>query len=147
VYRNPAVNPKIKLNFTQGFNLNLNITDATGLGECDEGETVTGNADKYLHVLPPVRMRYVVDAGADPIEQVICRHNEVGGHFSVFTFCPGMGAIFTVASDIENWPKLFLQEQGFPHQLFRAGVMVDRRKNGKRLFASKENGLGMTHIG
>jgi hypothetical protein len=47
-------------------------------------------------------MRDVMDAGADPIEQVVCRHDEVGGHFSVFALGPGMGAIFAVAGDVEN---------------------------------------------
>jgi hypothetical protein len=32
MYRNPAVDPKIKLNFAQGFDLDLHISGATGFG-------------------------------------------------------------------------------------------------------------------
>jgi hypothetical protein len=64
----------------------------------------------------------------------------------MFALGTGMGAILAVAGDVEDRPEFFLQLQGLAHQLFRAGVMVDRRQDGKRLFAGKKNRfLGMAH--
>ncbi len=75
--------------------------------------------------------------GANAVEQVVVRHDHVGGHFGMFAFRPGMSAILAVAGDVENRAEFLLELHGLAHQLFRTGVMIDRGQHGERLFAGK----------
>ena len=145
VYRNPAVNTEMLLDFTQGFELDLDIADAAGLGQGDEGQATTGATDQDFHVLPPVRVGDIMDTGADAIEQVVVAHDDAGDHFGMFALGPGNGAILAVAGDVENRSELLLQLQRLLHQLFRPCVMVDHGQDGEGCLAGKKNGSGMAH--
>jgi len=86
-------------------------------------------------------------SGANPVEQVVFAHDQAGGHFGMLALGASMGAIFAVASDVEDWAEFLLQQQRFSHKLFRTGVMVDCWQDWERLFAGKQYGLGMAHVG
>ena len=59
----------------------------------------------------------------------------------------GVGAVLAVAGDVEDRPQFPLQLEGLAHQLFRAGVVVDRGQDGEGLFAREEHGFWMAHGG
>ncbi len=91
---NLVVSVEGKLNFPKCLDLNLNISGATRLRQGNEGESATSNSDQNFHILTPVRVGYIVDAGANPVEFVFVRHDQVCCHFGMLSFSTSVGAIF-----------------------------------------------------
>jgi hypothetical protein len=111
-----------------------------------KGRRFAGDADRISMSCRQCGMGDVMDAGADAVEQVVGAHDDVGCHFRVLALGTGVGAILAVAGDVEDRAEFLLQLQGLAHQLFRAGVMVDRGQDGEGLLAGKENGRGWRMI-
>ncbi len=137
MHRNPAVDAEMLLDFAQGLDLDLDIADAAGLGQGNERQAAAGAADQDFHVLPPVRVGDVMNAGADAVVAVVVAGDDADHHFGMFALGAGNGAILAIAGDVEDRAELLLQLQGLLHQLFRPGVMVDRGQDGEGCLAGK----------
>ena len=92
-----------------------------------------------------MRVGEVVDACGDTSVAIGGTHDHAADHFGVFALGTGMGTIFAITGQVKDRPQFVLQGQRLVHQLFRTGVVIDGRQDGKGFFAGKEHVPGMLH--
>ena len=92
-----------------------------------------------------MRVGDVVDARGESAVNVVRAHDQGGNHLGVFAFGAGVGAVLTVAGDVENRPEFALQLQRVAHEVVRACVVVDRRQDGEWLFAREQDIAWVAH--
>ena len=88
-------------------------------------------------------MRVVVDAHPGHAQLVRRRAEHAHDHFGVLLFLPGLGAVLTVARDVEDRPEPVLQLERLDDQLLAAGEMLAGRNDRERFFAPEQGLVGM----
>jgi hypothetical protein len=103
---------RMQLDLPQGFDLDLYVACATGLGQGDEGQAATSEILTRISrscrqcgwVTSWIRAPTRLNRLSSDMITLSC-------HFGVFALGPGMGAIFAIAGNVKDRPQFLLQLQ------------------------------------